>query len=295
MSTRLLIGVMLEWRLLGGMVPSPRLCVLENVPGLKDKDKRTKRSNYDAVKDAFASIAFAFTSQIFDATETGIPNARSRLYMAAIAGLPTEQGQEHLAERVSESMNSMLKNAKPRPLCEFLLDSYEPTDTIVDWVPDLRKPRSASTQFKKGQDLAACPHAGDEGRYRARLANNVWYNWLTPREQHVLLLHLCHHPYPGPREGVITVQCSERFCRLATGPVPCQVPNALFWLVGKDRFLTGAEAIMLQGADLGTIPDFSAGMYTSSFLQDLAGNVFCVDQFVTWLLACLPEVEQSTT
>ena len=102
MSTRLLIGVMLEWRLLGGMVPSPRLCVLENVPGLKDKDKRTKRSNYDAVKDAFASIAFAFTSQIFDATETGIPNARSRLYMAAIAGLPTEQGQKHLAATATQ-------------------------------------------------------------------------------------------------------------------------------------------------------------------------------------------------
>ena len=139
--------------------------------------------------------------------------------------------------------------------------------------------------------MAACPCASEEHHYRRHLEGNVWFEWLSHRERHMLLWHLCHYTFPGPQEGVVELQCSEKFMRLVPGPVmPCQVPNALFWLLGRDRLLTGAEALMLQGVDLGAIRGFSVDSAPSRFLQNLAGNAFCVYQFLLMFVACLPEV-----
>ena len=47
---------------------------------------------------------------------------------------------------------------------------------------------------------------------------------------------------------------------------------------------------MLQGADLAAIPGFGVDSEPSRFLQDLAGNAFCIYQFFLMFVACLPEV-----
>ena len=60
-------------------------------------------------------------------------------------------------------------------------------------------------------------------------------------------------------------------------------------VVGRDRLLTGAEALMLQGVDLGAIQGFSVDTAPSRFLQDLAGNAFCIYKFALIFTACLPE------
>lgn len=276
-------------RLLGGLDPCPRLCLLENVPGLKDVNKATGLSNYDAVKSALEGLGYTFATTQFDASDTGIPNRRPRLYMVAIAGMPAAL-EEGLEPRVQASIDSMLQQVTHRPLSDFLLEDFVPAETITDWMPELGKPRIERTLKKALPEMAACPSASDEGLYRARLHDNVWFQWLNHREQHMLLWHLCHHPFPGPDEGVVLLHSSAKFMRLARGPlVPCQVPNALFWLVGRDRLLTGAEALMLQGVDLGAIRGFSVDSRTSRFLQDLAGNAFCIYQFVLVFTACLPE------
>lgn len=278
------------------MDPRPRLCVLENVPGLLDKDKDTGRSNFDAVQDAFTAMGFAFTSKVWDALQTGIPNARKRLYMVAIPGMPEGVGAG-LTAAVHASVAAQLEAVIPQPLSDFLLDEYAPHEMIKDWMPDRSTRQTKTTMGSSESQLAhmksrweSCSHASDKELYVRRLRGNPWFHLLTPREQDILLLHLCHYPYPGPAEGVVTVQTSGTFSRLVTHAVPTQVPNAKFWLVARDRLQTGAEAIMLQGVDLVDIPSFGIGSHTSNFLQDLAGNAFCVRQFVVWLLACMPEV-----
>ena len=72
--------------------------------------------------------------------------------------------------------------------------------------------------------------------------------------------------------------------------MPTQVPNGIYWLLSRNRLLTGAEALMLQGADLAAIPGFGVDSEPSRFLQDLAGNAFCIYQFLLMFVACLPEV-----
>jgi len=216
---------------------------------LKNNDKNIQRSNFDAVRDAFAAQGFLLVSRMFDALATGIPNARPRLYMAAVAGLPADDGQL-LVDRIYANLDSILQCLTPMPLSKFLLDEYlpeeyVPEDMIADWMPELRrrpKPpmkrnstKSKQSKSKKskpvkdGKTWAACPHSGDKGRYFADLNGNPWFELLTPREKDVLLLNLCQHPYPGLQEGVVTIQCSARFSRIATGAIPCQVPNARFW------------------------------------------------------------------
>ena len=103
------------------------------------------------------------------------------------------------------------------------------------------------------------------------------------------------YPYAfGPEDGVVTLMSSMKFSRLVRGVIPCQVPNAIFWLVAQRRLQTGAEALMLQGVDLADIPNFGIGSHPERFLQDLAGNAFCVYQFIVWLLACLPHVPSTS-
>lgn len=303
-------------RLLGGMTPRPRLCLLENVPGLADKDKVTGRSNLDAVKDAFASQGFFFVYKTFNATDTGIPNNRPRLYMAAVAGLAAEEEADALLDRVVGSLDAMLSalSLDPRPRSEFLLDAYmpdeyTPDDMISDWMPQLRgrrerpatkkalRPKKKAKRGKKNRrelTWAACPRKVDKPRYEADLKGNPWFELLTAREKDVLLLNLCQHHYPGPEDGVVTLMSSMKFSRLVRGAIPCQVPNAIFWLVAQRRLQTGAEALMLQGVDLADIPNFGIGSHPERFLQDLAGNAFCVYQFMVWLLACLPHVPSTS-
>ena len=147
------------------MDPPPRLCLLENVPGLKDLDEKTGRSNYDAVQAALEGIGYAFVSTEFDASETGIPNRRPRLYMVAIAGMTAATAGLRLRNRVQASMDSMLKRVTHRPLSDFLLERFVPEATITDWMPELCKKRPARSLRKELPQMAACPHASDESRY----------------------------------------------------------------------------------------------------------------------------------
>jgi site-specific DNA-cytosine methylase len=282
------------------MDPRPRVCLMENVPGLQDKHETTGRSSFDAVKAVFDEMGFAFTSKVFDAQQTGIPNTRQRLYMTAIAGMAAD-ATTGFTERVHASLEAQLARVTHRPLGDFLLDEYAPEDMINDWMPELlvEKRKSARPAAKHivcmEQKWAACPHLQDKGLYMQRLEGNPWYRALRHREQDILLFHLCHHQYPGPQTGVVTLHTSAQFSRLVQNAVPTQVPNARFWLLERGRLQTGAEALMLQGVDLVDIPSFGIGSYSSSLLQDLAGNAFCVYQFVVWLLACLPEVSPRVT
>lgn len=261
-------------------------------------------------------------------SDTGIPNSRPRLYMAAVAGLTAIDDQDGLIERIHGSLEAMVSQLTPRPITEFLLDAYMPEkyssdDMIADWVPEMRrrlpaglpaKRRLARVSHKlkrtskgkgtakskhmgkrKGKSMtwAACPHKQDKARYLADLTGNPWFEVLADCQKDVLLLNLCQHSYPGLQDGVVTVMSSAQFSRICRGKFPCQVPNAKFWILGYNRLQTGAEGLMLQGVDLVDIPSFGIGAgrrWSDRFLQDLAGNAFCVYQFAVWLLACLPQV-----
>ena len=332
-------------KLLGGMTPRPRLCLLENVPGLADRDKTTGRSSLDAVHDAFKGQGYLFVHKKFNASDTGIPSSRPRLYMAAIAGLSAIDDGDAVIGRIHSNLLEMLSNLPPRPISQFLLDEYMPDnystdEMITDWVPEMRKrlaqaagasapapkhkrvisrlARSSTAGIgrkstagtgkgmgstgsgegknkKKGRNMtwAACPHKRDKAVYLADLNGNPWFEVLTAIQKDVLLLNLCQHPYPGLQVGVVTVMTSPKFSRICRDKFPCQVPNAKFWILGHNRLQTGAEALMLQGADLVDIPTFGIGAgrkWSNAFLQDLAGNAFCIYQFLVWLLACLPHI-----
>jgi hypothetical protein len=61
-----------------------RLVYLENVSSLRDKDKKTGRSNFDGVRETVRDLGFGFISADFSARDVGLPIARPRLYMAGV-------------------------------------------------------------------------------------------------------------------------------------------------------------------------------------------------------------------
>ncbi len=293
-------------RLLKNMNPAARLCLLENVPGLRDKQPGTGRSNFDAVREAFESMGFIFAAEVFDAVDTGMPNKRKRLYMVAVGGLAPDDAARYragLQQRVRAALSAILQGSATRPLDDCLLDEYDPQEMIKDWMPEAHETllnHGRASQYRKGEGnykwrraseslWAACPHKLDKEKYLADFASNPWFHILSQRQQDLLLLQLCKHPFPGPQDGVVTLQTSATFAQHVTGALPTQVPNGEFWFLHRRRLQTGAEGLMLQGVDLVDIPALGPGSHSSRFLQDLAGNAFCVYQFVAWLLACLPE------
>ena len=62
----------------------PALVIMENVPGLADKPKKGGQSNIEMVKAKLNSLKYSFISRVFDAADTGIPQRRKRLWMAAL-------------------------------------------------------------------------------------------------------------------------------------------------------------------------------------------------------------------
>ena len=122
------------------------------------------------------------------------------------------------------------------------------------------------------------------------LGSNLWLRSLPARQREQLVLHMCWNRTAKRRVTAIPLQTSLGWG--STGhscseELPTMVPNMVLWLSARRWLLTGVEALRLQGCDVCDLPALRAGAFRASFLQNLAGDAFCVYQFVAWLLACL--------
>jgi hypothetical protein len=85
------------------------------------------------------------------------------------------------------------------------------------------------------------------------LQGNPGFRALTLRQQDLLLLQLCSFAFPGPGFGAVGINHGVKFCRYSSS-LPTQLPKSCYWLVGRSRLQLGAEAVVLQGADLADLP-----------------------------------------
>ena len=129
------------------------------------------------------------------------------------------------------------------------------------------------------------------GAYRKSLAGNASFKNLTERQQDLLLLQLCGFAFPGPNSGAVGL---NHFCTLArySSTLGTQCPTSQYWLFSRSRLQLGAEALVLQGADLADLPACRpGGPFSDRCLQNLGGNAFHVWQFVIWFLATCEAVQ----
>ena len=104
-------------------------------------------------------------------------------------------------------------------------------------------------------------------------------------------MQLCSFALPGPGFGAVGINHGVKFCRYSSS-LPTQLPKSCFWLVGRSRLQLGAEAVVLQGADLADLPACRpGGPFVDRQLQDLAGNAFHVWQFVAWILVTFEAIQ----
>lgn len=281
------------------MQPACQLLVLENVASLRDTDAATGRSNFDGVRDAVAAVGMDFFSRELSAEQLGLPVLRPRLYMAGVRrprDAPADGGvfRQAVADSVVDDVAACAVRV---PLSRCLLPDGEPESVQRAWMPEALAPSSraaAGSRWRAAHEqawaeLRDCAGLSAEDAAAVRESLGPWLQALTPRQQDVLLLELCSARAAGEPVTAITLQASLDFVRRVRGadPLPTQLPSGRTWLVPQGRLLLGVEALMLQGCEPQLLPACRPGRYRNSFLQDLAGNAFCVHEFVAWFLACL--------
>ena len=271
-----------------------RLVFLENVASLRDVDKTTGRSNLDGVADTLRSMGFHFICLEFCASDLGLPVARPRLYMAGVR-CPTEGSAQREACHFVETIS---RNAEKHALDAMLLPEREPYDMMSNWMPEgIFKLGAASRRGeaegrwrqKHKENWALVPTAIRDEVLRS-MRGNIWYEALPDRQQDLLLLLLSRCQMARRLPATLSLDRSlewQEEPKDSQGSLPTLVPSAVLWLCARRRLLLGVEAVMLQGVDLSDLRSLSPGSHESGFLQNLAGNAFCVYQFVPWLLACL--------
>lgn len=268
-----------------------RVAILENVPELRHVSRTTGRSSFDAVRDVFQDdIEFNFVFEVFDASDVGIPVDRSRLYMAGLAG-DTKADQQRC---VSDVVNKIVQATPTWDVDSFLLDEYSALDMIADWAPE-SVAESSVVGLMSGAKWKS-RHNGTAAELRAEvldevahgLRGNVWWRSLPERQRDHVVITLATGRVTGRVPVAFGVQSNLGWGRKRESQCfPVVVPSGRTWITGRDRLLLGVEALMLQGCDVRYLPALAPGKYSGAFLQDLAGNAFCVHQFVTWLLAVL--------
>ena len=268
-----------------------RLVFLENVTSLGDRDRATGRSNLDGVADAMRGAGYMFVCRAFSAEDMGLPVCRPRLYMAGSLGA-CETSSQSVADQIIDGIVAV---APRLHLDMLLLPEYEPLLMMQDWLPDAMGreaayiPASTPAAWEEEhlQQWAGVPD-GHIQQVAQELGPNVWARSLSARQRDLLTLTLSTPGFSRHGSAGIALNKSLGWSHQGTaGRLHTLVPGSVYWMVQRNRLLTGVEALRLQGCDISDLEALQPGKYKSAFLQDLAGNAFCVYQFVAWFLACL--------
>ena len=265
----------------------PLLVIMENVTSLLDAGEG-ERSNLDFVKEAFEDIGYNFVWRTFDATDAGAPSRRPRLYMTAYKKCHALVEEDEAQVAVDAALDRICQGATQHHLEDFLF----PETAVLSWSPHTAKlTTKGSWKDKHAPQWKKAKSAKDKQAYRKSLAENPSFKALTARQQDLLLLRLCDFAFPGPKVGAIGLNHGILLARYSSN-LGTQCPNSQYWLVSRSRLQLGAEAMVLQGADLADLVACRpGGPFTDRQLQNLAGNAFHVWQFVVWFLATCEAVQ----
>ena len=292
----------------------PKLIIIENVLGLKDKplDNPLAFSNFQTIQKAFDMLGYLFIDVSFDVADTGLPCRRNRLWMAAIYYPICAPGSEEFLSvkdrshiKTMKTLQDLLASCKKYSLRDVLIQEYQyhnHTEMLHDWWPDVSAfeddfdpPEVAPGKFKwLDQHQKLWQEIGDEKKKMKmmnKFSNNIWFkSVLTPRQQDLLCILECQHSSSSANstdETVWDLNPSAYRVSKNTNAAPCMLPRNCCWLQHRERPLAGVESLILQGADIRKLPSMKPGVWSSKFLQDLGGNAFNTAQCATFLVSVL--------
>ena len=278
-------------RLVAKMGSRCRLVFLENVASLRDKDRKTGRSNFDGIADIVRSLRFGFIAATFSARDVGLPIARPRLYMAGVR-CSDEASAQQVADDV---LRHICDNVRAVPLESLLLPDGADHLLMRDWMREgLTRHSEQASIVQEG--VWQCQHRvkwtqvppSVSEQLAPEYAANPWFRTLPARQRDLLLLTACRNQLVHKKALAICLHTSLGWEKPGGAMcLPTIVPRGVYWLVGRGRPLLGVEAVRLQGCDLSSLPGLRPESHDSAFLMNLAGNAFCVYQFCAWLFAAL--------
>ena len=187
--------------------PPPDIVVLENVPSLKDKAKKTKGkpapqypSHFAAVQATLERRGFQFSSLVFNSKQCHVPQRRSRLYMAACRPRPwfRKANRGRFGDHVQRHMQWLLRVVESLPeasLHEFLLDDSDIDTFKQSWFTKDSEGKQINHDKCKEQKWYDVHLSGwDEiplersQQVAAQLSQSPWMQVLTERQRDLLAL-----------------------------------------------------------------------------------------------------------
>ena len=194
---------------------------------------------------------------------------------------------------IDAAIDRISQAAEQRQLDEFLFAE----EVVPSWSAGRKSHKGKYAKAPRGCPVKHRPHwkcaehKGDKAKYAKALQGNPDFARLTARQQDLLLLRLCSFRFPGPGRGALGLNHGVKFCRYSS-QLPTQLPHSHYWLLCRSRLQLGAEAVVLQGADLADLPACRpGGPFNDREVQDLAGNAFHVWQFVAWFFASFEAIQ----
>ena len=189
-----------------------------------------------------------------------------------------------------------------RPLHDLLIDTSTDNDHaqfLADWMLCGGKQRRGE-EGKKWPELhnETFKHVDQTKVQAARepLVTSAIFKTLTHRQQD-MLVHLiaADKTMDEEQEVVFELLHSANRTGTQTNVMPCQLPHSTQWLCHAGRRLSGAESLLLQGADPFYLRALKPGCWQNEFLQNLGGNAFCNSQCIAWLVSVMAALTGSTT
>ena len=295
---------------------SAKLVVLEQVKGLWLRRGGERVSgNRQAWEETLSDASLEFLVVPWTSSDYFLPQTRERVYTLAASPRHCGLGAQDVRARLqrAQAIVSLLSSAEARPdLRSFLLPESHPAMGAArlqlvaraSKFSDLRRkdvsgrvPKWVSQHRRIFEECSVewvepVLHDTEHGPcgYSAMEEDNVFYQSLTDRQKHVLVLLSWRY---GERTGVPwdLHDSLERLVPRIDAQLPSSLrtvtPGAKLWcaFLRPQRFLIGAELMAMQGM----FPEMYAGGFADSLLSSLAGNAFSTTVVAAIVLALLAE------
>ena len=286
--------------------------ILENVMGLNEAPRGTDEStgmpfhsNLDYVRHALYSRGYYLLPFVLDPHDFGFPVSRNRIYMICwrlcdiyAAGF----SEAEVRELATEFMQAM-SCPEMRSVDDFLLpESHELVQDELRRATQLAQKRADKLLQKAKPKLKVgkCKWAITHSRALERQGKNWWESGAPPEEtlqrfpglraltdRQIDLCNVLGVQFPDRRKSILEMSQNLRNANavrsIPVNHVDIVTPHGAQLILHRCRFVTGLEAMLLQGLHFGE-NQHRAEDFRAELLRGLAGNAFNTFCFAACLI-----------
>ena len=264
----------------------PKCFVLENVEGLM------WHGGHLLVVAKLRSLGYVVIWRLSNALDCGVPQNRSRIWFVGWRR-DLIVDVESFTRLLEQTMEECFNDHPMMSLDDALLPEDHPfvleADDVAGASSSMRSPPStvSLTKTKGMRKWVDKARQREKKQTRHLPAHTHWRPELEcVYPAYKKLPERCRQLLDGmdvrfPEVVATIVRLDQSEAGKGVDQIPCITPSGMFWAAHQCRLLQGYELMRLQGF---VLADSDLDKWPSRFLQDLAGNSFCVFSGLVFIL-----------